>query len=106
MEDYEDMSGLYELSGLKEIFEEKPKDFWEGVETDYWEKEERKEFEKTVQQIEWVDQNLVINRENYYEEVEKRTEGLSNEMSKDIFEDDFKDIQDTNEDEIDPFWLT
>ena len=39
----EDSSGLYELSGLKAIFEEaEKKDFWDGVETYFWEKEEKK----------------------------------------------------------------
>ena len=105
----EDSSGLYELSGLKAIFEEadrlkeeEKKNFWEGVETDYWEKEEKEEFNKIVKQIDSIDNNLTLNREKYYNEVEKKMEGLSNEMSKDIFEDDFK----KDEDEIDPFWLT
>jgi hypothetical protein len=35
-------------------------------------------------------------------------EGISNEISKDIFEDDFKEFKkdEPKENEIDPFWLT
>lgn len=102
----EDSSGLYELSGLKEIFEKK-EDFWDGVETDFWEKEEKENFDKTIKQIELIDNNLTLNRENYYNEVEKKMEGITNEMSKDMFEDDFKEFKkDEPKDEIDPFWLT
>lgn len=98
----EDSSGLYELSGLKEIFEEK-QNFWEGIETDYWEKEEKKEVEDIIKKIDFVDQNLVLNRSEYYNEIEKRTEGLCAESPKDIFEDDFKEFK---EPDIDPFWFS
>jgi len=106
MKDLEDSSGLYELSGLKAIFDEpEKKDFWDGVETDFWEKEEKKEFDNIIKQIDSIDNNLTLNRENYYNEVEKKMDGISTEMSKDIFEDDFKECKETK-DEIDPFWLT
>lgn len=112
----EDSSGLYELSGLKAIFEEIDKqkeiekikeqeNFWDGVETDYWEKEQKKEFNETVKKMELVDDNLVINRKRYYKKVAEKTKNLDNEMSKDIFEDDFKEIK-KPEDGIDPFWLS
>ena len=106
MKDLEDSSELYKLSGLKAIFEEsEKKDFWDGVETDFWEKEEKKEFDNTIKQMELIDNNLTINRKDYYNDVEKKMDGISNEMSKDIFEDDFKESEKPN-DEIDSFWLT
>lgn len=112
----EDSSGLYELSGLKAIFEEvdrqkevdkikKQEDFWEGVDTDYWEKENEKQVKDIIQKMNIIDENLTLNRKEYYTEVEKRTEGLNNEISKDIFDDDFKEIKEP-ENEIDPFWLS
>jgi hypothetical protein len=110
MKDEKDISGLYEASGLKEIFEkvEEKENFWDGVETDFWENEEKENFNKTIKQIELIDNNLTINKKNYYDEVEKKMEGISNEISKDIFEDDFKEFKkdEPKENEIDPFWLT
>lgn len=105
MKNEEDNSGLYEASGLKEIFEEKEKDFWEGVETDYWDKEEKKEVEEVIKKIQQTDENLVLNREEYYSKVQEITSNLSDEMSKDIFEEDFKEPE-KKKDEIDPFWLS
>ena len=103
----EDSSGLYELSGLKKIFEEVEKEknnFWDDIETDYWEEEKKKKFDETTKQISSTDQNLVLNRTEYYDKIEEITKGLNNEMSKNIFEDDFKESE-SKEDEIDPFWL-
>ena len=68
-------------------------------------KKKKKEFDKIINQIDQIDNNLTINRKDYYNDVEKKMDGITTEISKDIFEDDFKEYKDeTNE--IDPFWLT